>query len=132
EAAAGTGISRTHLALRCTAGRRDLGLDRPPGAETGVEQAHRLEPRERGAVIGEMLRLAADRPVPREAEPRQVGNDRSGKMRSAPGVVDVLDAQEKPPTGRTRRFPAIERRADMAEMEIAGRARREPGHDPIV
>jgi hypothetical protein len=44
-------------------------------------------------------------------------------------MVDVFEAQQKPPAGLTRRAPASERRANMPEMKIPGRARREPGDD---
>jgi len=46
------------------------------------------------------------------------------------GVMMVFSEPQKKAAARlTRRLPAFERRADMPEMEITGRARREPGDD---
>ena len=61
EMPAGAGVGRSQLALRRAAGPGDLGLDLAPCAETGIQQSRRLEPRQRLAVIVEMLGLAADR-----------------------------------------------------------------------
>ena len=85
EMAAGARIQRPDFALRRAAGAGDLGLDRAPRAEAGIEQPCLLEPRERGAIIGEMLRLPADRPVPIEAEPGQILDDRRGVIRRGSG-----------------------------------------------
>src|SRR5205807_10658065 len=79
--------------------------------------------------MGEMLRLPADRPVPVEAEPREVLNDRRGVLGAAAGMIDVFEPQQKPPARLSRRPPAFERRADMPQMQVTCRARREPGDD---
>src|SRR5712691_10162596 len=76
---AGAGIRRAHVVLRRAAGASDLVLDLPPCAEARIEQPLGLEPVERGLVIGEMMRLPADRPVPIEAEPSEVLDDRGGE-----------------------------------------------------
>src|SRR5207248_2392855 len=117
------------LALWRPASGGDLGLDRAPRAKARVEDAQILQPPERGAVIGKMLGLAADRPIPPQTEPRQIGDDRRLELPPATGVVDILDAQEKPAARRARRLPAGQRRADMTQMQLAGRARRKACDD---
>ena len=113
------------------AGPRDLDLDLAPGAEARIEQPRCVEPAERRAVIVEMLGLATDRPVPIEAEPAQILDDGIRVFRAAAGMVDILDAQQETPAGLARRSPSLQRRADMPEMQIAGRARRKPGDDSV-
>src|SRR6266851_700497 len=74
-----------------------------------------------------MLRLPADRPIPIEAEPREVLDDRGSVVVAAAGLVDVFEPQQKPAARLARRPPAFERRADMPQVQIPGRARREAG-----
>src|SRR5204863_5472165 len=127
QAAANAGIRRTHISLRCAAGPRDLGLDLPSRAKTGIEQPpHRVELRQRRAVIVEMLGLTADRPIPIEPDPAQILDNSLGVFRAAARVVDVLDAQQKAPARFARRAPSLQRRTHMAEMQIPGRAWRKP------
>src|SRR5205085_6209036 len=126
QAAANAGIRRTHISLRRAAGPRDLGLDLATCAKAGIEQPHRVELRQRRAVIVEMLGLTADRPIPIEPEPAQILEDRLGVFRAAARVVDVLDAEQKAPARFARRAPSLQCRTHMAEMQIPGRAWRKP------
>src|SRR3954452_18401906 len=126
---AGAGVARAQLPLWSTTGAGDLDLDLAPCAEARVKQPADVEPPERGAVILKMPGLAADRSVPVEAEPGEVLDDRRVVFGPAAGVVDILDPQQKQPAGLARRAPALERRADMPQMQITRRARREAGDD---
>ena len=65
QVAAGAGIERTIRALWRIGRGGDVGA----GAETGIDQAPRIEHVERAAVVREMFRLAAHWPVPVEAKP---------------------------------------------------------------
>src|SRR5262249_39011139 len=123
--AAGPGIDRTLGTVRRRAGAGDLGLDRGARAEAGIDEAHRLEPVERGAIVVEVLGLPAHRAVPIESKPGEALEDRDDEFLAAAGGIDVLDAQEEAPARRARRAPAHERRMRVAEMEAAGGARRE-------
>jgi hypothetical protein len=73
----------------------DLGDDLPARAEAGIDEPGGLETGERAAIVVEVIRLPADRAVPRQAEPREVLQDRSLELRTAARPVDVLDAQEE-------------------------------------
>jgi hypothetical protein len=75
-----------------------------------------------------MLGLLAHRSVPIELQPGEVLEDRRGILVAAPRPVDILEAEQKAACVKPRRAPPFERRADMAEMQIAGRARREARH----
>ena len=85
----------------------------------------RVELRERGAVVVEMLGLPPHRLLPFEAEPGEVFVDRRLELRPAARRVDVLDAQQQPAAGRARHVEVQQRRQRMAEMQMAVRARRE-------
>src|SRR5215813_488620 len=76
-----------------------------------------------------MLRLAAHRLFPVQAEPGKVLVNRRLELRPAARHVDIFDAQEETPAGRPRRLPADERGCGVSEMEIPRRARREPRDD---
>jgi hypothetical protein len=111
--------------VRRAGGRGDLGEDVAPRAEAGIDETRRLEPRERGAVVVEMLRLPADGAVPREAEPGEVLENRGVELRPAPRAVDVLDAQEEPAVPRARLTLREQRRVGMPEMQVPARRRGE-------
>src|SRR3546814_10562280 len=63
------------------------------GAETGIEQAHRLQPLQRGPVAVQPRRLEDDLPVPGDAQPAHVLDDAVELLRPAAGAVYVLDPQ---------------------------------------
>src|SRR5579862_6349705 len=126
---AGSGINRAVFALRRTAGAGDLGLDFLSGAEAGVEQPLRIEPRQGCLVVGEMLGLPPHVAIPIETEPGEVFADRRVEPGTAAAAVDVLDTQEKPPAGLARRMPAFPGRTNVAQVQISGRARRETRDD---
>ena len=129
EASAGAGVGDAHFPLRRAAGPGDLGLDLAPGAEARVQQPLSFEAGERVAVIVDMLGLAAQRPVPGEAEPGEVLDDRVVVFGAAAGMVDVLNPQQEAAAGLAGRPPPLQCRADMSKVQIAGRARREAGDD---
>src|SRR5689334_21145822 len=106
--------------MRGAAGARDLSLDLAPRAKARVERTQRVEPVERAPVVLEMLRLLAHRPVPVDAEPGEVLEYCCGIFVAAAGPVDILKAEQKATPLAPRRAPPLERRADMAEMQIAG------------
>src|SRR5205823_2412184 len=108
---------------------RNLSPDLAPRAKTRVEHTQRIEPVERAPIVVEMLRLLSHRPVPIKAQPGEVLQDRCGIFVAAPGPVDILEAEQKAASAAPCRVPPFERRADMAEMQIAGRARRKACHD---
>ena len=71
-------------------------------------------------VEGEALRLA-HRGVRLEAEPVQIGRDRLDIFLAAPLQVGVVDPQQEPPTLFQREQRIVERGADVADVESAGR-----------
>src|SRR5713226_68502 len=125
QATADAGITRSFRPVRGTAGARDLGQDRRTAAEAGIDERARSEAVERCLVVGKMRRLAPDFAVPVEAEPGEVGKHRIGEFRAAARRIDVFEAEEKPPARLARAAPGEKRGMGMAEMEIAGWARRE-------
>src|ERR1700719_3038623 len=118
--------------MRGAACARYLSLDLAPRAKAGVEHTQRIEPVERAPVVVEMLRLLARRPVPVDAEPGEVREYCCGIFVAAAGPADVLEAEQKAARPAPRCAPPLERRADMPEMQIAGRARREPCPRPAA
>ena len=115
--------------MRGAAGARDLGLDLAPRAKARIEHAHRLEPVERARGSRRNARIAGA-PAPSQSSPSQARSSRIAAAYSlaAAGPVDILEAQQKAPAVAPRRAPAFERRADMPEMQITGRARRKARH----
>src|ERR1700687_2991523 len=71
-----------------------------------------------------MLRLPPHRGFPCHAEPGEVFIDRCLEFRPAAGRVDILDAQQKLPANLTRQIEIQQRRINVAESQIAVRARR--------
>src|SRR5215470_1599373 len=97
-------------------------------AGAGVERTHVCELVERAPVVFEMLRLPAHRTVPIEPEPGEIFEDRCRVFLPAASPVDILKTQQKTPSISARRAPPFERRANVTEMEIPGRARRKSRH----
>ena len=113
------------------AGACDLVPDRPAACRNTGTAGPFVQPCQRRAIIGEMLGLTAYRSVPVEPEPGQILDDRVGVFGAAARHVDVFKSQQKRAFRRARRPPPFKRRADMPEMQIPGRARRETGHDGL-
>ena len=81
---------------------------------------------ERRLIVGQVIGLAAHRPVPVEAEPAEIVQDRRLELGPAAGRVDILDAQQEPAgIHRPRPVPPDQRRMRVAQMQKAGRAGRE-------
>ena len=100
--------------------RRNLGA----AFEARIQQSLRLEPRQRGAIVVEMLALPPHRLLPCDAEPGEILEDRLLVFRPAAGLVDVLDAQQQAPARRPRHVEIQQRGQRMADMQIAVRGRR--------
>ena len=107
------------------------GGDFRPRAEARIKQPALVETSQRGRVIGEMFRLAADRPLPVEAKPGQVFAYRGLEFRAISGAVDVFDAQDKASALPSRRAPGKESRMSVSEVKPARRARRKAGGERI-
>src|SRR5690606_16207639 len=76
-----------------------------------------------------MLRLATYRPLPVEAEPGEIFEDRLLEGGAAAPGIDILDPQQEPSAGRRRGVPAGQRGMGVAEMQEAGRAGGEAGDE---
>src|SRR5467141_1217433 len=108
--------------MRCAAGARDLVLDLATRTKAWIEDPHRLQSIERAPVVGEMLGLFAHDPIPEEPEPGEILDDGCGILVPAAAPGDVLETEQEVPPGAPRRPPSFERRADVTEMQVAGRA----------
>src|SRR5690349_5675827 len=64
-------------------------------AEAGIQQAAVAQPLDRGRIEREMLRLAQDRLLPREAEPGEIVENGLLVLRTATVEIDVLHPQEE-------------------------------------
>ena len=109
--------------------RRQRLLDLTPGAKAVIEEPGRVETRERGRVLGEMLGLPAHRLFPPHAEPREVLVDRGLELAARPSAVDVLDAEEEASPTARRGVEGEKRRVGVSEVEVTVRARRETRHE---
>lgn len=107
------------------------GFDLPSGTSAGVDEAANRERRERPLV--NPVAIALPRPrfgqvaVGDEAKPVEIFQQRRLVLRPTPRSVVVLDAQDHPPAERPRHCPDPNRVGHVAEMEEAGRRRREAG-----
>ena len=101
-------------------------LDLGPAAKAGVDEASRLEARERRRVVVPMLALAALRRIETKAEPCKVVDDRGLVLRLATGAIQVFNAQEQAPVRLCGEPLVQERRIGVAEMERPVRRRGEP------
>ena len=99
-------------------GRLVAGID-PPGG---------LEPLELALVEVEPLRLAHD-PVGLEAEPVEIVADRVVELGRRALAVGVVDAEDERAAVLPREQEIVERGADIADVQPAGRRRREAGDD---
>ena len=89
QSTASAGVARHAIGrVGSGGGLADVGA----GAKARVEQATRGQRIQGGAILREVLRLHPHLAIPVEAEPGQVLENRSGKLRTAAGRVDVLQA----------------------------------------
>jgi len=124
EGATGAGIAwRSTRGELCASARLDLERR----TEAGVDETVALELAERQGIGRPAGRLQDDRLVPQEAEPAQILVDACDELGSAALAVGVLDAQQEPATAAPGEQPVEERGARIAEMQLAARARCEPG-----
>ena len=121
QAAAGAGIGGRGVAVRRGQRLGDVGA----GAEAGIDQARALQALERGRIRGRPLRLDQHRLVPVEAEPAQVLEDPVDELGPAARLVEILDPQPELAAALARPSMAERRAVGMAEMQPAGRRRRE-------
>ena len=59
-----------------------------------------------------------------QPERGQVGAPAARPRRAAPGGVEVLDPEQEPPAGGAGEQPGQHRRAEVAQVQVAGRAGR--------
>jgi len=114
----------TLLWRRCRLG------DIAPGAGAGVGQAEPGQTVEGGAVGGQADRLKQHRLLPCDTEPSQFAGDPVDEFGARAAQVEILDSEQELATRRLGRAPADEGREGMAEMQLAGRAGREPINIP--
>ena len=67
-----------------------------------------------------------------EAEPGEIGADRLGMLLAAALAVGIVEPQDEAAAMLPRPQPVVQRRADIADMEPAGRRRGEAGDDLCV
>jgi hypothetical protein len=92
-----------------------------------VQPAQILEPRG-GLVVGRHpLRLAAH-PVRPYPKPFQIRLDRVGVFRPRTLQIRVVEAQDERPAVAADEEPVQQSGASVADMDAAGRRRREPNH----
>ena len=94
----------------------------------GIDPARLLQPLELALIDVEPLRLT-DHGVRLEAEPAEVLDDRLDIFLPAALQVGVVDPQQEPPAILQREQRIVQRGADIADMEPAGRRRGETGDD---
>ena len=97
-------------------------------AEARVDAVGLGEPVDRGVVAGPAFALPDDLAVPVEADRAQV-TELPG-LRAGTDAVEVLHAHQEPAPGRPGEQPRQQRRAQVADVEVARRGRGEPtgGH----
>ena len=83
------GIDRALGAVRRGGRAQHVG----PAAEAGIQQVAGAQRVQYGLIVGKMLRLHADRPVPVQPQPGEVLQDGGGEDGAAPRGVDVLQPQ---------------------------------------
>ena len=125
EVAIGARIERCAIRVARPAWPGGGGDNLGPAHECRVDQVHGLEARQSRGVGIHMLRLAADRFLPRQPEPGEVREDRRLVFRAAAGRVDVLDAQQEAPVCGAAGRVTGERRKGVAEVQFAVRRGRE-------
>src|SRR3546814_1653558 len=93
---------------------------------TGIDAPRRLQPFELGFIEREPLRLPR-RAVDIEPQPREIGADGRDMLLPRPLAVGVVDPQQETPAMLACPQPVVERGADVADMQIAGRRGGETG-----
>ena len=87
---------------------RDLVGDRPPGAETWINEALLLEGSESAGVDLEPVRLSHGLLSPLESHPLKILFDQLVVFRSHPGSVNVLKTEKKHTISTVRSLPGYE------------------------
>lgn len=83
-------------------------------AKTGVDQVPLAQQLEGVRVTPHVVGLAMDRPVPRNAEPSQIYQDRRLEFLAAARLIDILDPQPEQAALGARRAKGEQRRIGMA------------------
>ena len=102
----------------------------------GIDMAGGLQRLELLLIQGEAIRLLFLR-VPAQAKPLQVGADRRRIIGARPFQIGVVQPQQEAAATLARPQPVVQRGADIADVEMAGRRRgeaRDDGHmcNPFV
>lgn len=125
QAPAQPGIERGTIGIHgqaCTAGRLgNLGAR----SETGVEEAHFAETIPLGGIDGKSVRLAPDRFLPDQSEPGEILQYPAHESLTRTAGVGILDPDNETSVHACGQFAPDQRRKCMADMELAGGARRE-------
>jgi hypothetical protein len=116
------------LGQRAVGSRGGLA-DLRAGAPAAVQRALALQPGDRLVVELAALGLAHDGLVGPQAQRGEVLELPGLVLGARPGGVEVLDADEEPPAARAGQQVREQRRAQVAEVQPAGRGRREA---PVV
>src|SRR5690606_20417661 len=98
-------------------------------AVAAIRRALRKHPLDDLCITIEALRLIDRRLVRVDAEPRKAFENRVDRGLRRALAVGVLDAQEVGAAVVASIEPGVERRADAADVEVAGGARGEAGAD---
>ena len=98
-------------------------------AETGIEQPHVPQARQRRGIGIAARRLEQHRPVPIQPQPLKVGQDRSDMIGAAARAIDILDPQEEAPAARARQIVRQHRRIGVPQMQPPCRTRRKARND---
>ena len=91
---------------------------------SGIEAARGAQPLARRFVGGEPLRLPGTA-VPVQPQPAQVLLDGGDELLARALAIGVVDPQQEMPAPPSREQPVDQRRADVADVQQPGRARRE-------
>ena len=83
------------------------------------------EPVDGFAILGKMLRLAADGLCPAQSKPGEVLLDQRLEFRPAAAFVDILDAQEEAPADAPAKLEVEKGGISVAEVKLAIRRGRE-------
>lgn len=110
-------------------GGADGGGDLGPGAEAAVEEAAAAQVFQGGAVVGQMVALAARRPVPDDPQPGKVLEEGGLELRTAAAGVDILDAKQEAAAFALRGLEGGEGRIGVAQMQKPRRRGGEAGDE---
>ena len=91
QGAACARIDRPIGAMWCGGARGDVGA----GAEAGVEQVHRSQPRQCGLIMIQPGGLVDDLSIPFDTEPLKILDNPRDMLRAATDAIDVFDAEAK-------------------------------------